>query len=736
MSASDDPAVAPAANAENAPQNQRHREWITALVLLLRYLDKAADADQLMHRHGADVAFDSASLVRIAKQCGVKARAVRPRFETLPDLPLPALALMSDGTIAILIAADQENVLLQDPITGSSTKAGKQHFVETWSGELVLATTRASIAGERRRFDVSWFIPALVKYRGHLGQVLAVSLVLNIIALVSPLFFQVVIDKVLVHQAVTTLQVLVFALVVITFFEVVMQGLRAWLFSHTTSRVDVELGASLFKHLLSLPMSYFGSRRVGDTVARVRELETIREFLTSNSITLVLDLLFTVIFLGVMYLYSPTLLVIVLISLPLYVLVSVAVLPALRSRLDEKFARGAENQAFLVESITAVETVKAAAVEPQMQARWEKQLAGYVGASFSAGLLANGGSQAIQLISKLTTVAILFVGAKLVIEGELTVGMLVAFNMLASQTSGPVLRLAQLSQDFQQARLAVERLGDILNTPAENAAGSRSALPRIKGDISFDAVRFRYRIDGPEVLRGVTLEVPAGGMLGIVGPSGSGKSTLTKLVQRLHTPEQGRVLVDGVDLALVDPAWLRRQVGVVLQENLLFNRSVRENIALANPAMPMQAVMAAAQLAGAHEFILELPEGYDTIIGERGASLSGGQRQRVAIARALVTNPRILILDEATSALDAESEEVIQRNLKLIANGRTVLIIAHRLSAVRQCDRIITIENGLVTETGSHEDLLRPRPDGSHGRYAQMWARQTGFMLHPAEAVS
>ena len=447
-----------------------------------------------------------------------------------------------------------------------------------------------------------------------------------------------------------------------------------------------------------------------------------------------LDLAFSIVFLVVMYLYSPQLLVIVLISIPAYVAVSIAVLPSLRSRLDEKFRRGAENQSFLVESVTAIETLKSMAVEPQMQARWERQLAGSVGAGFSAAMLGNWGAQAIQLISKLTTVAILYFGAKLVIDGQLTVGMLVAFNMLAGRVSGPVLRLAQLAQDFQQARLAVERLGDILNTPAEPAASStRSALPRIRGEVTFDQVRFRYRSDTPEVLRGVSLTVAPGEALGIVGASGSGKSTLAKLLQRLYIPEQGRVLVDGTDLALVDPAWLRRQIGVVLQENILFNRTVRENIALADPTLPMQSVMAAAQMAGAHEFILELAEGYDTRIDERGANLSGGQRQRIAIARALITNPRILILDEATSALDAESEEIIQKNLKLIAQGRTVLIIAHRLSAVRQCHRIITVEHGEIVEQGSHDELLR-----AGGRYSQLHARQMGYgnnQAAPPEAV-
>src|SRR5262249_10544251 len=368
----------------------------------------------------------------------------------------------------------------------------------------------------------------------------------------------------------------------------------------------------------ALPIAYFQARRVGDSVARVRELENIRNFLTSSALTLVIDLFFTVVFLAVMFVYSPFLTFVVVGAFPFYIAISAGATPLFRRRLDEKFARGAENQAFLVESVTGVETLKAMAVEPQMQRRWEEQLAGYVAASFRVLSLGSVASQSVQLVSKLVTAGVLFFGAKLVIDGSLSVGELVAFNMLAGRVSAPVLRLAQIWQDFHQARLSVVRLGDILNTPAEPTFNpGRATLPAIRGDITFEHVTFRYRIDGPEVLHDVGFSVPAGQIVGIVGPSGSGKSTLAKLAQRLYVPESGRVLVDGIDLAMVDAAWLRRQLGVVLQENVLFNRSVRDNIALADPAMSIEQVIAAARLAGAHEFILELPEGYDTIVGER-----------------------------------------------------------------------------------------------------------------------
>ena len=579
------------------------------------------------------------------------------------------------------------------------------------------------LADLSRHFGISWFVGAIHKYRHLLGEVLLASFFLQLFALVSPLFFQVVIDKVLVSHTLTTLDVLVVGLIAISVFETILGILRTYLFAHTTNRIDVELGARLFRHLLALPISYFHTRRVGDSVARVRELENIRNFLTSSALTLAIDLFFTFVFIGVMLIYSPTLTAIVLGAIPFYVGISVAATPFFRQRLDEKFARGAENQAFLVESVTAVETLKSMAVEPQMQRRWEEQLAGYVAASFRVISLGNTASQTVQLINKLVTAAILYFGAKLVISDSLTIGELVAFNILASRVSSPVLRLAQMWQDFHQARLSVARLGDILNTPAEPTfSPNRAALPAIRGDVTFEHVSFRYRIDGPEVLHDVTFSVPEGQVVGIVGPSGSGKSTLGKLIQRLYVPESGRVLVDGTDLAMVDSAWLRRQLGVVLQENTLFNRSIRDNIALAEPGTPIDRVIEAATLAGAHDFILELPQGYDTIVEERGTSLSGGQRQRIAIARSLLTEPRILIFDEATSALDYESERVIQRNMSQIATGRTVFIVAHRLSTVRFVDRILTLDHGRLIEDGTHDELVR-----KGGRYATLLRLQSGI---------
>lgn len=696
---------------------------LLGLAMLARFHGIAADPDQLAHHFGeAGRPFDATRILLAAKSLGLKAKLIRSDAARLDRTPLPALAMDMDGRYFILARVDAEQVLIQYPGGERSQIFSAAEFSARWTGQLILFTSRASLAGELAKFDFTWFIPAVVKYRKLLGEVLLVSFALQLFALVTPLFFQVVMDKVLVHRGLSTLDVIAAGLLAVVVFEVALSGLRTYVFAHTTSRIDVELGARLFRHLLHLPLAYFQARRVGDTVARVRELENIRQFLTGNAITLVLDLFFSVVFIAVMLYYSVWLTLVVVLSLPCYLFLSLLVTPLLRARLHEKFNRGAENQAFLVETINGIDTLKAMAVEPQMTRRWDNQLAAYVSASFRTATLGTVAREGVSLIGKLVTVATMWLGARLVIDGDLSVGQLIAFNMLAGRVATPVMRLAQLWTDFQQTGISVQRLGDILNARTETARAQRSTLPRLAGRIELDQVAFRYRPDGPEILRGISLAVQPGEVIGIVGRSGSGKSTLTKLVQRLYLPERGRVLIDGMDLAMADTSSLRRQIGVVLQENMLFNRSIRENIALADPGVPMEAVIQAARLAGAHEFILELPEGYDTMVGEHGATLSGGQRQRIAIARALIANPRILIFDEATSALDYESERIIQKNMKAICQGRTVLIIAHRLSAVRDANRIIVMDRGQIVEQGSHRELLAHEA----GHYSRLHRLQQG----------
>jgi ATP-binding cassette, subfamily B, bacterial HlyB/CyaB len=711
---------------------------LLSLLTIAGFHGVAVDEAKLKHEFGQDTdsTFSTQTILLAAKSIGLSAKLVRQNPGRLDRAPLPAIAIDTDGRYFIAGKYDAGTHDSQEVSTARILiqRPGEQlqimslpDFLVLWSGELIFFTSKASFAGDIAKFDFTWFIPAVVKYRRLLGEVLLISFVLQLIGLATPMFFQVVMDKVLVNHAMKTLNVIAVGLICATLFESTLTTIRTYVFSHTSSKIDVELGARLFRHLLSLPIAYFQARRVGDSVARIRELENIRSFLTGNAITLVMDLLFSVVFLAIMLWYSPILTLIVVISIPLYAALSMIFTPIIRTRLNEKFNRGAENQSFLVETISGIDTVKAMAVEPRWVHKWEKQLASYVVAALSVtniGMLASGG---VTLISKLVTAAIMWVGAGLVVDGKMSVGELVAFNMLSGQVSSPILRLAQLWNDFQQVGISMSRLGDILNARTE-VVGQKTRIPKVMGAIEFDQVSFRYRPDAPDVIRQVSLKVAPGEVIGIVGRSGSGKSTLTKLVQRLYVPDRGRVMVDGQDIAIIDTTSLRHQIGVVLQENTLFTRSIRDNIALSNPALPFETIIAAAKLAGAHEFICELPEGYDTKVGEHGTGLSGGQRQRIAIARALITNPRILIFDEATSALDYESEKIIQDNMRLISEGRTVLIIAHRLSAVRDAHRIIVMERGQIAEQGSHDELLTV----PGGIYAHLYQLQLGSQMSTA----
>lgn len=710
---------------------------LRCLLMMAEFHGIAADGRQLKHEFG-DIPFSTTMLLLAAKRLGFTARSVRQPVERLAKAPLPCIASDREGRFFILAKIEDASPPLVDGTDSERQKISpgrcliqrpgeppvvltREAFLAQWSGELILLTSKANLAGEMAKFDFTWFIPAVIKYRKLLGEVFLTSFVLQLVALVTPLFFQVVMDKVLVNHAMQTLDVIAIGLICAAIFEVLLTGIRTYVFAHTSSKLDVELGARLFRHLLELPVAYFQSRRVGDSVARVRELESIRSFLTGHAMTLVLDLVFSVVFLAVMLLYSVKLTLIVLASIPLYVGLSLFFTPVLRARLNEKFNRSAENQAFLVETISGIDTVKAMAVEPRWRERWDRQLAGYVSASLAATNISTVAGGGVTLVSKLVTVGILWMGATLVIDSKLAVGELIAFNMLAGQVAAPILRLAQLWNDFQQVGISMSRLGDILNTRTE-IAGGKTRLPRLTGVIEFDQVSFRYRPDAADVIRQVQLKIAPGEIVGIVGRSGSGKSTLAKLVQRFYVPDRGRVLIDGQDVAIVDTASLRQQIGVVPQETTLFSRSIRDNIALSHPSASIEAVVKAAKLAGAHEFITELPEGYDTLVGEHGTGLSGGQRQRVAIARALLSNPRILIFDEATSALDYESERIIQAHMREICRGRTVIIIAHRLSAVRDANRIIVMERGQIVEQGPHDELIRQ----PQGLYARLWRLQQG----------
>ncbi|MES2207956.1 MAG: type I secretion system permease/ATPase [Pseudomonadota bacterium] len=692
------------------------------LVLLANFHGIAANPEQLEHEFKTSGSFfDVIELKAAAYKIGLIAHYKSAKPERLNHLSTPLIFKCRNGQFMILGKVDNDRLLIHNPLVGQPEIISIQQFIEIWNGDILLITSKASIAGSLAKFDFSWFIPAIIKYRKYIVEVILVSFVLHVFSLLTPLFFQVIMDKVLVHRALTTLQVVGSGLIILSLFEIVMKNLRTYVFSNVTSKIDVELGSKLFRHLLGLPLNYFQSRRSGDSVARVYELENIRNFLTGHSLTLILDAFFSIIFISVMLFYSVKLTLVVIVSIPLYFITSLLFVPVLKKRLEERFMRNAENQSFLVETLNGIDTVKSMAVEPEWARQWDRQLAVYVQASFKTTVLASIASSGIEIISKAVSIAIMWMGAYSVINGELSIGALIAFNMLSTQVSAPILRIAQLLTEFQQISISMERLGDILNTRTE-LSDNRPNLPKIVGKIHFNDVTFRYKPDLPPVLSGLNIAINAGETIGIVGRSGSGKSTLTRLVQRLYLPEKGQIFIDDIDIGLVEASSLRRQIGVVQQGNLLFNRSIKANIALSHPAASIEQVMQAAYLAGAHTFITELPEGYDTIVSEQGASLSGGQRQRIAIARAILSDPRILIFDEATSALDYESEQLIQKHMESICQNRTVLIIAHRLSTVRHAHRILVMDKGQIIEEGTHDVLLLK----ADGLYAKLWGMQEG----------
>ncbi|MGB1109309.1 MAG: peptidase domain-containing ABC transporter, partial [Gammaproteobacteria bacterium] len=554
------------------------------------------------------------------------------------------------------------------------------------------------------------------KYRGLLRDATIASLFIQVFALASPLVFMVVIDKVLSHQNMSTLDVLVIALATISVFDIGLTALRSYLISHTNYRIDAELSARFLRHLLRLPVSYFESRSTGDVMARIRELEHVRHFITGPALSFVLDALFMGVFLLVMFQFSPFLTAIVLTILPVFFLISLLMTPFLRQKLEDKFKHDAKNQAFLVEAITGIKTVKGTGSEPRFNERWEKQLGDTLHTAFKGGQFNNVVNQTIAFLSKASVVVILWFGAQLVMAGDMTVGQLIAFNMLASRVNAPILRIAQIWQDFQQMRTSVRRLAEVMETPTEiSFSAKRTRLPSIKGKIEFRNVSFSYRPEGPEVLKNINLSFQPGQLIGISGPSGSGKSTLLKLLRRFYVPDSGQVLIDGIDLSSADASWLRRQVAVVSSEDLLFDASVRDNIIAGDPSISPEAMMAAAETARAHDFVLEFPEQYDTLVGERGQKVSAGQGQRILLARALARNPRILILDEATNYLDLENERALMDRLSELAKDRTVIIASHRISLLGACNSVYYLRHGQVV--GATGDQY-PAQDTSHGMEA------------------
>ncbi len=661
-------------------------------------------------------------LVRTAKDLGLKAAAGKLKIKKLDKTTVPVIAKLKNGGYLLLVSHQNNTWVILNPLKGTPESIDEKKLFQELSGEVIILGKGKRQEGENgnKKFGFGWFIPTIMKFKRQFICVLIAVFFIQILGILTPLMTQVVVDKVLAHHAMNTLNTIAIGIFIVYVYELLISLCKSYLFVHTTNRIDVMLSAKLFHHLFGLPLKYFESRRVGETVARVRELDQIRAFLTGTPLSSIVDVFFVSVYIVVLFLYNVRLALIVTASLPVFAILSIIVTPLFKKRLDEKFETGARSQSFLVEAINGIHTVKAFALENSFEDKWGDYQSDYVKAGYKTSMISQASGAVANFVQHVVDLFVLVFGAKAVIAGSLSIGQLVAFRMLAGRVSGPVLRLVQLWQEYQQASLSVKRIGDIFNSPVESMSDNLlQELPSLHGKIRFENVRFRYKVDAADVLHGISLEIKENSITGLVGRSGSGKSTISKLIQRLYIPQSGRISIDGMDVSLMSPQTLRRQIGVVLQENFMFNGTVAENISIHCPEASMEKIIETAKLAGAHDFIMELEQGYDTVIGEQGVSLSGGQKQRVAIARAIINNPRILIFDEATSALDYESESIIQKNLKDICKNRTVLIIAHRLSTLSAADEIMVIDRGELKERGNHEALMR-----RNGLYAYLYRQQ------------
>lgn len=709
-------------NGEISTQAVQHDDSaLKALIILLKVLGVPVAKDDLLHKLGKHESIDAADVLFLTKEhLGLRAKQRTARVKHLNRYPLPAIARMNDGRFVVLAKVDSDSVIVQDPDQPAPKKMPIDEFLASFTSSLIFV---GETHGKERQdtihnFGLRWFFAEFFHDRFLAGQVMLSALIAQVFALVTPLFTMVIIDKVFSSSGVSTLEVLIIGLFIIALFDFLINTFRRYLVHHLSNKIDVVLVARLFRHLTRLPMGFFSSRQTGDTVARLKEVEGVRSFITGSALMALIDFPFTLVFLAVMFLFSPALTGVVVVALVLsFVLYGLAG-PALKGALQKKFTQSTDSQSFLIEAVGAMETIKATSVEPQMQRQWENHIVAQSRYNAAVEHLSGHLTHIAGLINKLTVALCLWIGAVAVLDGTMTAGQLIAFNMLVGRVMGPAQRIAQLLHQLHQIRISVKRVADIFNTPQEPALhAANSNLPSLKGRVTLDHVNFQYAPDTPFILQDVSLDIPQGQVVGIVGRSGAGKTTLLRLLQRLYLPSKGRIYIDGINIAEIDPSWLRRNIGVVLQETLLLNRSIRDNIALAVPAASMEEVEEAAHLAGADEFIRGLPKAYDTVVGERGAMLSAGQRQRIALARALITDPKILILDEATSALDYESERQVQDNMRRICQGRTVFIVAHRLSSLRVADRILTLENGHVIEDGAPAELLTGK-----GQFAALYA--------------
>lgn len=688
------------------------------LTMVAQYLNSPIPFElvqrQLRGQHPHDV-------MEAGEKLGLQVRQLQVTSNDLRSLTFPALLLWRREEWIVIYGVKGNRLIIAFPTNLSQTcESIPLHLLEdNWDGRL-WQVELIQEQNDKHKFNLSWFVPAVWQHRKLLTEVLLLSFALQLLGLATPIITQYIIDKVMVYQNRSALDVMAIALLGVAIFEAVLGILRLFIFTHTANRLDLSLSSQLFRQLMRLPLTYFESRRVGDTVARVQELENIRQFLTGTALTVILDSIFSVVYLALMFAYSATLTWVALAVIPLFVILNLVATPILRHWLNESFNRGADNQSFLVETVTGIHAVKAHAAERKSRRRWEGLFARYIRTSFKASTTSNIGSNIGDFLTNFSYLIILWFGAGQVIEQKITIGVLVAFQMLASKVTDPLLRLVQLWQEFQQVLLSVDRLGDILNTSPEAEPGSGLVLPPLRGQASFEKVLFRYKNDQEEpVLKSISFTVQPGMFVGIVGRSGSGKSTLSKLLQRLYKPESGSILIDDFDIKNADIGSLRQQISVVLQDDFLFDATISENITFGDPDITTEQVMRAARLAVAHNFISELPKGYQTSIGERGVALSGGQRQRLALARLFLSKAPILILDEATSSLDSETEQKVLQNLQEVSGERTVFMIAHRFAPLKRADLILVLEKGEIVERGTHDELLEKR-----GVYWALYQRQ------------
>ncbi len=677
----------------------------------------------LLHRFGPpDPTMNPIDLAMACKFIGLKVKKTKVGLRRMMSMPPNTIIQLKDKCWALVAQCNPSNTdgefLVWLPGENHPKPMGREVLWALMSGTALFVTSRKDAAGTSMEgFGLRWFLSEIIKHRGVFALILFVSLWIHLLGFASPLYFQNVMDKVLVHGNVNTLQTLSVGLAFVFVAELALRVTRNYFLNHTACKIDVRLSSKLFRHMLTLPLNYYENRQVGAIIARIQELETVRQFLTSALTGVLLDLMFVIIYVVALFFYSSLLTWGVLGSFVLYGVFVAAINGPLRSFLQERFHHGAKNQAFLVESFSGMASIKSGTAEVHTERSWEGRLAGYTNIGFKTSQLAAIGSDVISFIRSLTMLFIIAFGVSLVFAGDLTIGQLIAFNMLAARAADPIVRLSQMWQEYQQFGVSLTKIGELLDEKGEHTEGLMDNLGDMRGEVEFRDVRYCYPGKHIDVLDGISFKVRPGQRIGIVGESGSGKSTLVRLLLK-HNPlgeGQGKVLIDGHDLTLVSPEWVRSQTGVVLQETELLNDTIARNIAYDRPDAPIEQIIEAAKLAGAHDFIVEGEVGYQTKLLERGKNLSGGQRQRIAIARALIRQPRILVFDEATSALDFETEAVIQRNLAEIAKGRTMLITSHRLSVIRECDQIIVMSRGRLVEQGTHDELLA-NPDGYYAR--------------------